>query len=219
MKPLVDEITHCGKIILLAAAVTFPVRAQNTPDEYQFWPSAAIGKTFQNGIKLDLEQRLRLAGRQLDFSETATEFRIGADIPGNITITGYYRHISYSNGTAQRIALSYTTLSVYGRTAASFRIKVQRQQYEDFEPVDYLRLLGQYSLILPYLDLRPFIQLEPWLILSSELDWTRYRFTIGAQYDLSQRFTGDLFYRYQGDGQGEYWSGTHILGLKLGIEF
>lgn len=219
MKPLLTEITHYGKIVLLATAVTFPVLAENIPDEYQFWPSVVVGKTFQNGIILGLEQQLRLSDSNLQFSETFTELKIGANITGDIIITGYYRYISYSDGTAQRIALSYTTQSTYDRTAGSFRIKVQRQQYEDFKPVDHLRLLGQYSLLITPLSLQPFIQLEPWLFLSSNLDWTRYRLTIGTQYDLSQRFTGVLFYRYQGYRQGENWGGTHILGLKLGIAF
>ena len=220
MKPLVTGIIRYGKILLLASAITFHVlAAEDIPDEYQFWPSAVVGKTFQNGIILGLEQQLRLSDRELHFYETFTELRIGYDTPGNLTVTGYYRKIFYSDYAGQRIALSCATLSVYGRTTGSFRIKVQRQQFEDFKPVDHLRLLGRYSLLITPLNLQPFIQLEPWLILSSTLDWTRYRFTIGTQYGFTQRFIGELFYRYQGDGLGDYWWGTHILGLRLEINF
>jgi len=216
-RSLITIITYYRKIVLVAIAITFPVSAQNASIGNQLWSSAVAEKTFQTGIKIELEQQLRLRDHSPLFSQTFTELRLGYALADHIVINGHYRYILYSPDTGWRIAASTTIKLASGRTSHSLRLKYQRQRREGRTPVYHIRFRGTISLPSANKNVVLYLQGEPWLLLGDQQDWIRYRLDTGAKYRFSKRCTWDIFYRYQGDRLESGWSGFNILGLRFRI--
>ena len=214
-RSLITIITYYRKVVLAAIAITFPVSAQHVLTGNQLWSSAVAEKTFQTGIKIKLEQQLRLRDHSPLFSQTFTELRLRYALAGHIAINGHYRYILYSHDTGWRIAASTTIKSASGRTSHSLRLKYQRQQREGRTPVYHVRFRGTISLPSANKNVVFYLQGEPWLLLGDQQDWIRYRLDTGAKYRFSKRCTWDIFYRFQGDRLESGWSGFNILGLRL----
>jgi len=203
------------KVVLVAIAITFPVSAQHVLTGNQLWSSAVAEKTFQTGIKIELEQQLRLRDHSPLFSQTFTELRLGYALSDPIVINGHYRYILYSHDSGWRIAASTTVKSASGRTSHSLRLKYQRQRREGRTPAYHVRFCGAISLPSANKNVVLYLQGEPWLLLGDQQDWVRSRVDAGVKYGFSKRCNWDIFYRFQGDRLESGWSGINILGLRL----
>jgi hypothetical protein len=220
-------------VVLFCFSNTFNAQEEDNKD-FALWNSVGVKYSPIKGLKLGVEQHLRLKEDASETDEYFTEVQAEFEIIKNLEVGGAMRFIrendnvgkiqGYEDHFRYQFDLSYK-IDVLKRFAMAFRLRYQNKRETGLDesieviPTETLRFKTAFEYNIRKWPLDPEFAVELFnrkgdgAFFIEEFN-SRYRLTWGTSYNLKKFGKFGIYYRFQENTRADNDFQTKILGLK-----
>ncbi|MAJ44412.1 MAG: hypothetical protein CMF96_06685 [Candidatus Marinimicrobia bacterium] len=204
------------KILLLV--ILSPLLTEVKTDD-QLWYGIQIDKSLKNlGIEISKENRLK--DDYNNIHKSLTELSISYKIHNYLKPSAQVRNIQYNDKFKSRIGLSNKAVFSQKKIKYGIKTKLQKDFLNNKTP-ENLVIRNKFSIEYKFLDFfEPYLSYELFHeLINNNLNFEKYRVSIGTKYDISTISSLKLFYCYSGNFDKDDFEIINIIGTNYEISF